>query len=147
MACKPYKWKRIEYGSLRNNNRHQESYLFQHAAAALARCGFSAVKLTTDWNGADCVAQHFQRPQKLLQIQLKSRFTIDTKYIGKRLHICFPDAKHREWWLLPHDTLVALCEKQGYLKTDSWRSKGCWHSANPSTGLRDALAQWKLPSP
>ena len=46
-----HKFKRVEYKSL--NPRQQESYNFQKVAAALADYGFTAIRLSDDWRGAD----------------------------------------------------------------------------------------------
>ena len=44
------------------------------------------MRLNDDWQGADFIAVN---GDDLLKIQLKGRFTIDKKYIGKDIYISF----------------------------------------------------------
>lgn len=69
--------------------RQKEIYNFQKISAYLADYGFNCIKLSDDWNGADFLAYHLNG-KDTLRIQLKSRITIDKKYINKNLHIAFP---------------------------------------------------------
>ena len=47
---------KIEYGAL--NVRQQEAYNFQKGAAILANYGYITILLSSDWQGADFIAQH-----------------------------------------------------------------------------------------
>ena len=40
------------------NGKQKEIYNFQKSAALLADYGFNCIKLTDDWQGADCLAQN-----------------------------------------------------------------------------------------
>jgi len=50
------KLKHIDYVSL--NSRQKENFNFQKVSGVLADYGFSTVRLTQDWRGADFIAQH-----------------------------------------------------------------------------------------
>ncbi len=76
----------VAYGDL--NSRQQENYNFQKVAARLADYGFNCLRLTDDWQGADFIACHIDG-ETFLKVQLKTRLTIDKKYIGKELLIAF----------------------------------------------------------
>ncbi len=52
----PLTWTRIDYDEL--NSRQKETCSFHRLAAMLAEYGYSSIRLTDDWQGADCIAQH-----------------------------------------------------------------------------------------
>lgn len=126
---------KIEYSEL--NSKQKEIFNFQKIAGVLADYGFNCIKLADDWLGADFLAYH-KDGKETLRVQLKSRLTIDKKYIGKELYITFP--VQNGWCLISHDELVILVEKNtNWLNTESWLSKGCYHSASPSQQLLNTL--------
>lgn len=88
---------KIEYRDL--NSRQQESYNFHKVAALMADCGYSCMKLSDDYNGADFLAMHIGG--QILKVQLKGRLTCDEKYRGKDLYVAFPF--EGSWYLYPHD--------------------------------------------
>jgi hypothetical protein len=94
-------FKRVAYSRL--NSRQKEAFNFQKVSAVLADYGFTTIRLTSDWRGADFIAQHFDG-STFLKVQLKSRLTFEKKYLKKDLHICFPHGE--EWFLYPHDKLL-----------------------------------------
>ncbi len=78
-----------------------------------------------------------------LKVQLKSRLTIDKKYIGKGLFVTFPVKK--SWCLIEHDTLVDVVrDSTNWLNTESWRAKGIYHSDAPSAALLARLDDYVL---
>src|SRR5690349_20373967 len=85
------------------NARQKELFNFQKIAATLADYGFNCIKLTDDWQGADFIAYHVNET-RTLKIQLKSRITIQKKYIGKDIWIAFPYKGF--WYLIEHNRLV-----------------------------------------
>lgn len=87
----------IEYRDL--NSRQQESYNFHKVAALMADYGYSCMKLSDDYNGADFLAMHIGG--QILKVQLKGRLTCDEKYRGKVLDVAFPF--EGSWYLYPHD--------------------------------------------
>ena len=76
--------KKIIYAEL--NSKQKENYNFHKVASALADYGYNSMRLNDDWQGADFIAV---KDDDMLKIQLKGRFTIDKKYIGKDLFISF----------------------------------------------------------
>lgn len=107
---------RIKYESL--NARQQEIYNFQKASAVFADFGYTTIKLSDDWMGADFIAISFDDSRHLM-VQLKGRMTFEKKYVGKGLHICFFDRESESWYLYPHDE--ALQKFLGQIEgTKSW---------------------------
>lgn len=96
-------FKRVAYRSL--NSRQKEAFNFQKVSAVLADYGFTTIRLTSDWRGADFIAQHLDG-STFLKVQLKSRLTFENKYLKQGLFICFPHGE--EWFLYPHDSLSDL---------------------------------------
>ncbi len=112
---------RIKYAEL--NAKQQENYNFQKVSGLLADYGFTTIRLTDDWEGADFIGIH-KDGGTVLKVQLKGRFTISKKYIGKDVFVCFPD-NHQGFYLYPHDKVMAeLLDISNITKTDSWKDKG-----------------------
>ena len=117
--------------------KQKEIYNFQKISAYLADYGFNCIKLSDDWNGADFLAYHLNG-KDTLRIQLKSRITIDKKYINKNLHIAFPIDKG--WCLIDHDALVKIVqESTNWLESASWVENGKYHSATLNKKLFSLL--------
>ena len=111
---------RIKYKDL--NARQKENYNYQKLSAALADYGFVTMRLSSDWRGADLIAQHVD-DLTFLKIQLKGRLTFCKYYVEKDLHIAFPLGD--DWYLYPHDELLEKVHKINGLKdTLSWTEKG-----------------------
>lgn len=131
---------KINYHSL--NARQQEIYNFQAIAARLNEYGFNCIKLADDWNGADFIANHMQN-DIFLKVQLKSRITINKKYIGKDLWIGFPYKNN--WYMVKHDELlskVSLANK--WINSTSWMEKGAYSSPSIPSWLLNYIASHKL---
>jgi hypothetical protein len=114
-------FERIEYKRL--NPRQKENFNFQKVAARLANYGFNCLRLSDDWQGADFLACHIDG-ETVLKIQLKSRLTINKKYLGKGIYIAFfagPDL-----YIYDHDALVQHLEANGLIGADSitWHENG-----------------------
>lgn len=75
-------------------------------------------------------------------VQLKGRWTIDAKYVGRNIWIAFPD--RGEWYVAPHDEMVRLGER--HTGTESW-AKGTYSKGGLSKSDRDELAQYKFGAP
>lgn len=126
---------RVNYGNL--NSKQKEIYNFHKVAAIMADYGFNCMKLPDDWQGADFIAYH-KDGNDTLKVQLKSRLTIDKKYIGKKLFLTFPVGD--SWYLIEHDTLVDFVRNSTkWLDTNSWREKGIYHSDAPNQELLNKL--------
>ncbi|MBB6125169.1 hypothetical protein [Sphingobium subterraneum] len=75
-------------------------------------------------------------------IQLKSRWTIDRKYLGRDIWIAFPD--RGEWYVAPHDELVRMGER--YTSSQSW-ARGTYHKGSLSKADREELAPYGFGNP
>ena len=113
---------KIAYADL--NSRQRENYNFQKVSALFADYGFTTMRLSDDWQGADFIAQHIDG-DTFLKVQLKGRLTLDKKYLGKRLFICFP--YEGRWYLYPHDELLEhLLATSNIGNTESWSVHGLY---------------------
>ena len=113
---------RVSYDAL--NSRQKENYNFHKVAAVLADYGFTSIRLSDDWQGADFIAQHIDG-QKFIKVQLKGRMSIDKKYVGRDLSICFP--YQDEWYLFPHDEVMNhLLATSNIGGTLSWQEQGAF---------------------
>ncbi len=131
------KFTRIQYSEL--NGKQREIFNFQKIAGVLADYGFNCIKLADDWQGADFLAYH-KDGEVTHRVQLKSRLTIDKRYMGKNLCVAFP--LQQSWCLVEHDHLVELIKHHTpWLQTESWLVKGCYHTATPSKALAEALKE------
>jgi hypothetical protein len=81
----------------------------------------------------------------LRKIQLKGRWYIDRKYIGRDIWIAFfaTDA----WYIAPHDTLVTLGEQFGFTATRSWLEGGAYSCPKLSRAMIDALSPYRMFTP
>jgi hypothetical protein len=130
---------RIEYESL--NSRQREAFNFQKVSAVLADYGFITIRLSSDWRGADFIAQHVDGT--FLKVQLKSRLTFDKKYRDRDLHVCFPS--DGEWFLYPHDELPEeVLRVTNIANTDSWKQHGAWSFPTIPKTLREMLQPYRL---
>ncbi len=59
-------------------------------------------------------------------VQLKGRWNIDKKYIGRNMWIAF-HARGR-WYLTPHDQMLEHAHAYGYTQTKSWIEGGAYSS-------------------
>lgn len=79
-------FERVLYGEM--NARQQENYNFHKVAARLADYGFNCLRLTDDWQGADCIACHIDQ-KTFLRVQIKGWVVTDKKYYRKDILIAF----------------------------------------------------------
>lgn len=134
------RFKRIDYDSL--NPRQQEAFNFQKVSAVLAEYGFVTIHLSSDWGGADFIAQH-KDGSTFLKVQLKGRLTFEKKYQGRGLHLCFPD--QGEWFIYPHDELLQqVLAASGVADTESWRTDGAYNFPRLTKKLRKLLEPYRL---
>lgn len=133
-------FKKISYRDL--NALQKENYNFHKISAVLADYGFTTLRLSDDWQGADFIAQHIDGGQ-FLRVQLKSRLTFCKKYLGKSLHIAFHGAGR--WYLYPHDELFKeIAGVSNIEKTESWLTKGEYHFPTLSVDHRMILEEFVL---
>jgi hypothetical protein len=92
-------------------------------------------------NGIDLIL-HNEATGDTKLVQLKGRWTIDTKYIGRNIWIAFPD--RGDWFVAPHDRMVALGER--HTRTASWE-RGTYSKSPPSKTDRAELAEYRFGDP
>ncbi|MBP2233356.1 hypothetical protein J2847_006694 [Azospirillum agricola] len=85
---------------------------------------------------------HRERDGEIRKVQLKSRWTIDRKYLDRDLWIAFPMAG--AWYLMPHEAMVALGENEGLTQTTSWRDRGAYSKPRPSRATIAACASYRF---
>jgi len=134
------KLKKVNYGDL--DSRQQKAFNFQKVSGVLADFGFTTIRLTDDWQGADFIAHHIDG-QQFLRVQLKGRCTIAKKYCGKSISICFK--QNEIWYLVPHDEFFAwVSVNMKVVISDSWISNGEYSFPCLSAVLKAHLEQYKL---
>jgi len=125
------------------NARQKENYNFLKVSAVLADYGFMTMRLSSDWQGADFIAQHVDG--EFLKVQLKSRLGFDRKYAGKNIYIAFPHGA--DWYIYPHDTLLERVLAETKIgTTKSWRVDGGYSFPKLSEQLRTFLRPYMLGS-
>jgi len=102
--------------------------------------GFNAFLPVYD-GGVDLVL-HRESDNKLHKVQLKGRWIIDKKYVGRDIWIAFPI--NGEWHLMPHDKMVEFAELEGITKTKSWVEGGAYSKARPSEVTIAQCAPYKF---
>ena len=120
------------------NTRQIENYNYQKVSAFLADYGYSTVRLTDDWQGADFVAQSMFG-NNFPKIQLKARIEIAKKYREKDLWMCF--RVEQTWYLVEHDALMNLVLERDEVGS----SEGVVNSKSSTEEGRGAY-NWKQPS-
>jgi hypothetical protein len=73
-------------------------------------------------------------------VQLKGRWTIDRKYLGRDIWVAFPVGV--DWFLMPHDKMVRAAPT--YTATTSWKDGGIYHAARPRPDVLDACQPYRL---
>ena len=111
--------KKINYTDL--NSKQKENYNYHKTASALADYGYDSMRLNNDWQGADFIAV---KDDEMLKVQLKGRFTIDKKYIGKDIHIAFIEDDIVKMY--KHDDAVNKIP-ENVSNSSSWEDKGSYH--------------------
>lgn len=109
---------KVEYKNL--NARQKENYNFHKVASALAEYGYNSMRLNDDWQGADFIAI---KNEEMIKVQLKGRFTIDKKYLGKDIYIAFIEDQVIK--IYNHDHVVHSLSGS-ILETESWKVKGSY---------------------
>jgi hypothetical protein len=131
---------KISYAAL--NPRQQEVYNFHKVAAILADYGFTSIRLSDDWQGADFIAVHIDGVTTL-RVQLKGRLTLAKKYLGKGLYVAFRYGE--DWYLYPHDEVQrAVFEKKTYGSTQSWSVDGVYHVGPLGAELMQLLEPYRI---
>ncbi|HXB63067.1 MAG TPA: hypothetical protein VNU94_09495 [Acidobacteriaceae bacterium] len=133
-------FKRITYKEL--GSRHQEAYNFQKVSAVLADFGFATIRLTSDWEGADFIAQHLDG-KTFLKIQLKGRLTFGKKYRDKDIYVCF--RQDDDWYLYPHDEVLEQLLQRGLFSgTTSWEVAGGYDIPRIPNHLKELFEPYRI---
>jgi len=107
---------KIKYSEL--NAKQKENYNFHKVSAALADYGYNSMRLSDDWQGADFIAIS---GDDMIKVQLKGRFTIDKKYIGKNIYVAFIENENIK--IYKHDEALKVIPEN--VKTSkSWKEAG-----------------------
>jgi hypothetical protein len=107
---------KVDYTKLKG--KAQENYNFAKVSSALADYGYSCIRLTDDYQGADFIAVHAINEDSLM-VQLKGRWSIFKKYLGKNIKIAFRDGD--DIYIYDHDDMVKACETLGlYVTSNAW---------------------------
>jgi hypothetical protein len=134
------KFKPIRYSDL--THRAKENYNFQKVSSILADYGFSTLRLSDDWQGADFIALKFDGSE-FIKVQLKGRFGVAKKYEGKKIWVCFPF--DGGLYLFPHDEILAKLkkEKPAMFRSRSWvPPNGEYHQKSPDKILQRLLEEY-----
>ena len=135
-----HRFDRISYVNL--NSRQKENYAYQKVSAVLADYGFVTMRLSDDWQGADFIAQHIDG-KTMLRVQLKGRMTIEKKYLGKDLYICFREKE--QWYFVPHDEFVDWARVNTTICTSfSWAKNGGYSVPSLSVAIKAHLEQYRI---
>ena len=102
------------------NARQKENYNYHKVASALADYGFNSMRLNDDWQGADFISVN---GDEMVKFQLKGRFTIDKKYIGKDIYIAFIEDEKIK--IYNHDEVVNSMS-ENIKDSESWSKKGSY---------------------
>jgi hypothetical protein len=130
----------VSFSAKPNDYPAKGNHNFAEISAVLADYGFVTLRLSDDWQGADFIASHIDSKQ-FLRVQLKGRLTIERKYCGKDIWICFQH--NGMWYLYPHDARVAFAENACWGKSPSWMENGEYSWPHLSNELLTHLEQYK----
>lgn len=100
-----------------------------------------AVYLPVYDDGIDLIATQ-NDVTSVIRIQLKTRWTIERKYLGRPIDIAFKD--DGVWFLVPHDEMVRAGEAEGYCSQLSWTKDGGWSVKKMSQSLRQRMLPFTL---
>ena len=77
------------------------------------------------------------------KVQLKGRWTIDKKYVGRDIWVAFPVGG--EWYLVPHDKMLEIVELHTKaLETDSWVKGGAYSWPKPPKTMMAQCEQYRF---
>ncbi|MGA2890841.1 MAG: hypothetical protein ABSE51_22695 [Terracidiphilus sp.] len=78
----------------------------------------------------------------LRKVQLKSRWTIDQKYMNRDIWVAFPIAG--DWYLMPHDEMYRAGPADGVTLTSSWIDNGAYSRPRLSAASISQCAPYRL---
>ncbi len=101
--------------------------------------GFNAFLPVYD-GGVDFILYR-ESDRELRKVQLKSRWTIDQKYMNREIWVAFPIAD--DWYLMPHDEMYKAGVADGITETASWK-KGSYSRPRLSAASISQCAPYKF---
>lgn len=99
-----------------NNNKYKkfvEQINYFRLANYLINCGYAPQWLNYDSDGADLIALSYDQ-KTIFKIQLKSRVSLDAKYVGRGIYVAFPKDSTKplnDWVIVEHDKMYKNWEK------------------------------------
>jgi hypothetical protein len=102
--------------------------------------GFNAFLPVYD-GGVDFILYR-ESDTELRKVQLKSRWTIEKKYVGRDIWIAFPIAHN--WYLMRHDEMVTSAAAARAIKTASWTKDGSYSRPHVSKALIEECAPFRF---
>ena len=115
-----FPFSKIDYAKL--NSRQKENYNYHKISAILADYGFTTLRLSDDWEGADFIAKHLSG--QYLLVQQKTRMAFAKKYMGKNLYVACPRPEGG-CYLYPHDEMLKkVADATDMTTQESWAIKG-----------------------
>jgi hypothetical protein len=105
--------------------------------------GFNAFLPVYDGGVVDFILYR-ERDNQLCKVQLKGRWMINRKNIGRDIWMAFPIAG--EWYLMPHDEMLASAKADGVTRTASWAECGEYSRARASEKLAAECARYRFAS-
>ena len=76
------------------------------------------------------------------KVQLKGRWMIDKKYIGRDIWMAFPIGT--DWYLMPHDEMLKMAEADQVTQTQSWTEGGVYSRPHPSGAVIAQCAPYRF---
>ena len=77
------------------------------------------------------------------KVQLKGRWMIDQKYEGRGIWMAFPVGA--DWYLMPHDEMLALAKAEGTaLDSSSWIEGGAYSWPAPTKAMLAHCAPYRF---
>ena len=102
--------------------------------------GFNAFLPVYD-GGVDFILYH-EKNNIVRKVQLKGRWMIDKKYVGRDIWVAFPIGS--DWYLMPHDEMLKFAEADGVAQTASWIEGGAYSRPRPSVEVIAQCAPYRF---
>lgn len=131
----------LSYTDLSKNGKAQEYWIRCAMAETLKHYDLRIVPLEDDSLGADWILLSLTDPtgSEPKLVQQKGRAMIAKKYLGKPIHIAFPDHREpqRSLFIVPHEVLMEwLPDPESSV---DWHKSGHHHWGKPSATKLEAL--------
>jgi hypothetical protein len=133
----------IDYDKL--SGKEQESFNSTKLRAAMSDWGYLESFIVNGDKWGPDILFYKSSDATIMKVQLKGRPFLDRHYCEKDIHIAFQDRENSEWYVYPHDDIMAKVLATGRLVgTKSWDIKGSWSWSYIPPWLGDILNPWKI---